>query len=297
MPPELKPIPPQQLPAPPAGGCRVLVFSDLHFGVFMPPFNPLKIFSKRFLGTLNHLFFRCPRIAYENIRKLADALDLIRPSVAICAGDLTSVSWPEEFERCIELLRPITSHLAERFLYLPGNHDAYVRDDDAKTALFQAFHVLNRGRWRLDELPVLHTVENWNILLVNAARPLAPHLSCGVIDQQEQKRIQTLLSSLPENEPVFAACHFPAVTARGTDMDWRHGLRGSAVLRDALASGRLQALLSGHVHHPYLHQFPGGSLQVCAGSLTLNGSCAVVDFSPSAPPVCHFLDFALQSAS
>ena len=254
-----------ELPPKTDGARRVLLFSDLHIGVF-PRLS--EMLNKRFLGAFNHFFRRRNRLKTENIVRLAELLPQINPDVTICAGDLGSVALDEEFEMAATMLKPF---MGDSFFFVPGNHDAYVKA--ALPRLSDVFHRLNGGRFKLDELPISLNCNGLKFVMINAARTVAYHLSNGVIDKPMQERI----SSLTEGQGALAVCHFPAIDKDGSLVGWRHGLRGASFMRDMLADGRFDAILSGHTHKPYVFTLPNGCQQICSGSLTLHGSFAICD--------------------
>ncbi|MBQ6472210.1 MAG: metallophosphoesterase [Victivallales bacterium] len=277
------------LPERPPDAVRVVLFSDPHFGRFPGRFS--QFLSKRVLGAFNHLLLRSWRAHEGRVRQLAELLPQLQPDVVACAGDLTSVSLPEEFTLAEQLLQPVKEVTDGLFAYVPGNHDAYVAEDAAEQALDKAFRHLNTGL-ELSSLPVIRRIRHLSLMLVNAAIPTAPYLSCGRIDSGMADRINHLLEAIPAGEKLAVLCHFPVLAPSGSLLTGRHGLRGADPLATPLQTGRLAAVLSGHIHHHYLVELPAGSLQVCAGSLTMEGALAIVDFPQDAKPVCHFVHLA-----
>ena len=246
---------------------RVLLFSDLHIGVF-PRLS--QMLNKRALGAFNHFFRRRNRLRAENISRLAELRPQINPDVTICDGDLGSVGLPEEFERAMEMLAPF---IGDSFFYVPGNHDAYVRG--SMPCVKNAIERLNDGRWNPEKAVISLNCNELQLTLINAARPMAYHLSCGVIDSRMQEELSGI--SRDGSLASLAVCHFPAIEKDGSLVGWRHGLRGASFMREMLTGGRFDAILSGHTHKPYIFTFPDGGTQVCSGSLTLHGSFAVCD--------------------
>ena len=271
------------LPAKRDGFVRLLHFSDIHIGLH-PSLRDL-FFTKRILGYLNHLIRRRHRIHAEYIQKLAALLPQLQPDAVLCTGDLSSIGLSTEFQAAEKLLEPFRQY---NLIYVPGNHDRYVNDNSALDTLRQTFRHCNQmgnddapssgGGLELDSLPAIVHIKDLVLILLNPARPVAYHLSCGVLDAAMQARLHALLATIPPDTPRAIACHFPPLLANGSLVGWRHGLRGAAFLAEKLASGTVDAILSGHEHKPYQLQLPGGQLQLCAGSLTLAGSYAVCDF-------------------
>ena len=265
------------------GVVRLLHFSDIHIGLH-PSLRDL-LFTKRILGYLNHLLRRRHRIHSEFIQELAMRLPQLQPDAVLCTGDLSSIGLATEFQAAEKLLEPF---LPYNLIYVPGNHDRYVSDGFALDTLRQTFRHCNHGcnddgsssghGLELDALPAIVSVKGVALVLLNPARPVAYHLSCGVLDPAMQARLDALLATIPPETPRAIACHFPPLMPDGSLAGWRHGLRGASFLAEKLTSGEVDAILSGHEHRPFQLELPGGHLQVCAGSLTLTGSYAVCDF-------------------
>ncbi len=264
----------ENLPAKRDGVVRLLHFSDIHIGLH-PSLQDL-LYTKRILGYLNHLVRRRHRIHAEFITKLALLLPELQPDGVLCTGDLSSIGLATEFQAAEKLLEPFRPY---NLIYVPGNHDRYVNDEAALDVLRQTFKYCNPdGLIELDSLPAVLRIKDLALILLNPARPVAYHLSCGVFDTAMQAKLDTLLASIPPDTPRAIVCHFPPLMPNGSLAGWRHGLRGAAFLAEKLTSGAVDAILSGHEHKPYKLELPGGQLQLCAGSLTLAGSYAVCDF-------------------
>ncbi len=270
------------LPAKRDGYVRLLHFSDIHIGLH-PSLRDL-LFSKRILGYLNHLIRRRHRIHAEYIQKLAALLPQLQPDAVLCTGDLSSIGLATEFKAAEKLLEPF---LPYNLVYVPGNHDRYVNDNSALEALRRTFRHCNlggnedeppSGGLDLDALPSIVHIKELALVLLNPARPVAYHLSCGVLDGAMQAKLDALLATIPPETSRAIVCHFPPLMPNGSLAGWRHGLRGASFLAEKLTSGQVDAIFSGHEHKSYQLQLSGGQLQLCAGSLTLAGSYAVCDF-------------------
>lgn len=258
------------------GGTRILLFSDLHLGCF--PKSLRELCGKRWQGFLNHQLLRRWRVRRDNISRLARLLPELSPDLVLCGGDLTSVALAEEFVEAEEALQPILDWCGtERFCYLPGNHDLYVENDASRNALEECFATLNAGRWTRAELPAVFALRDVEICLLDASRPVPWFRSFGVVDAQMQTRFQECLKGMTApHRLVFS--HFPVVSEQGGRPNGRHGIRGAECVRNALETGAVEAVLSGHVHHPYQVQLSSGGTQFCCGSLTMGGSFLVLDF-------------------
>lgn len=249
------------------GAFRILHFSDIHLGL-LPRIS--EVFNKRFLGAVNHLFRRRYKLHPEYIDALAEKLNDISPDLIVFTGDLSSVATQAEISAAVKRLLPFRDFAD--FVFVPGNHDAYVKD--ALPYLNDAFNELNGGRWQLDSLPIIYNKDNIRFCLLNASRPLSPLLSCGDITPEMQEKIDALC---PKGTETIMISHFPAFAADGSCTGWRHGLRNEEFLRRKVNEGTIPLILSGHVHKPYIFTTQNHGTQLCAGSLTLNGAFGIID--------------------
>ena len=265
------------LPSKKDGFVRLLHFSDIHIGL-SPSLREL-LFTKRILGYLNHLIRRKHRIHVDFIQSLAQLLPQLQPDAVLCTGDLSSIGISAEFQTAEKLLQPFKKY---NLIYVPGNHDRYVIDEKAFDTLHQTFRHCNPDGLQLDALPAIHVVKGVALILLNPACPVTYHLSCGILNTVMQHRVDELLEDIPEETPRAIACHFPPLMPNDTLAGWRHGLRGASFLAAKLKEGKVDAILSGHEHKPFLLKMPRGQLQLCAGSLTLEGSYTICDF-PNQP--------------
>ncbi len=268
---------------------RIVHFSDPHFGVFPP--DILSRPGKCLLGAANYWLRRRRHFQADMAARLAKQLPALAPDLVVCTGDLATVGIPEEFTLARKQLQPILDWAGERFVFVPGNHDAYVRDRLCQEALAETFQALNRGRWQLDQLPAVLFHDHVRLILIHAARPVPFWLSCGSLSENSLARLDALLQEPRRHaETRLAICHFPVFTRTGGTPGWRRGLQGGEGIRWHLLHNRLDALLCGHIHHPFVFTCPSQALQVCAGSLTLNGAFALIDVHTDSPiPRCQHI--------
>jgi 3',5'-cyclic AMP phosphodiesterase CpdA len=258
---------------------RIVHLSDIHVGRL--PRSPRALFDKRVLGAANYLLRRARQFHLEYLRRACADIGRLKPELVVCTGDITCIGTPEEHEAACALLEPLCSAGAHRFLYLPGNHDAYVGAADCRAALARSFQRLNRGRWELDDLPLEWQVSGLRLLLLNGARPVSCFLSSGALAPATLAWLSRRLA-LPreDGECRVAVCHFPLRGATGKALGRRRRLEGADAVWQHVDEGRLDLVLSGHVHAPFARWDADGRGEVCAGSLTLHGSYSVLDWTP-----------------
>ena len=261
---------------------RLLHFSDIHFG--LPPHGFAWMFDKRLLGTMTQFLRRRHRQDMAAVERLAAAVESARPDWVVCTGDLTAVSAPCEFDEAIRRLKPLREAVEGRFVYLPGNHDAYVRDDASREALMRTMKELNGFDTADEALPVERLVGNVRLLFMDGACPMRPWRSAGRLAEGALERVRRCLEA-PRNEGErrVLVSHFPLYGPNGGRLGWRRGLEGDMELRALCERGFADVLLCGHIHHPFRWE-QNGFTQYCAGSVTLSRSAVLletVDDSPS----------------
>ena len=227
---------------------------------------------------LNYMIRRRPHMREDYVRKAIGRIHELQPDCVVCTGDVTCVGSLPEFAKAKDLLHPLVNTQDFDFIYVPGNHDAYVRDSRCRRALTEAFEHLNRGRWSLDELPVRHRIQDVEFLLVNECMPTPIWGSYGALTAKAR---EALLDWYDEPRASSKARiligHFPTRRKNGAKLARRRELRGGDVIREGLVSGNLNLSLCGHIHDPYINAFESDALEVCTGSLTTHGRMDIVD--------------------
>ncbi len=259
---------------------RLVHFSDIHVGDF--PRRMSSFFDKRLLGTLNFYLRRQHKMRPEFLTRAINKIKLLCPEWIICTGDLSCVGTPEELARAMELLEPLRKKFADRFIYVPGNHDFYVRNRHCEKALQDVFYELNGHRWHLSELPQKFDLHGLKLLIVNECCATNWFLSTGRITATARDRLREWLDApRAEREKRILIGHFPLRDEQGRVLNWRRCLSGEEdVLHSALREGRIDISLCGHIHEPFIRQEASGAYEVCAGSLTVAGKINVIDYIP-----------------
>jgi len=258
---------------------RVVHFSDIHLGCWSRAFSSL--FDKRLLGQANYVLRRRHQIHTEYLTRALMRVKMLAPELVICTGDLTCVSSPEEFALARQALEELFHGTSLEFIVVPGNHDAYVRNRACAEALDMTVRSLNRGGPALGDLPVCIDRKGLRFILVNEACPTSWVSSAGCVGEQSLDLISGWLDApRGEKEKRVLVGHFPLLDSEGRPLSWRRRLRNSDVLRDALLDGRIDVSLCGHIHAPFRRDEACGSMEICAGSVTVNGLINVLDYSP-----------------
>jgi predicted phosphodiesterase len=253
---------------------RIIHFSDPHVALFS--FRHGGFFDKRLFGRLNHLLRRQHSLRPQRLQQAAELFASLKADLLVCSGDLTSVGDPEEFALAERLLAPILELAGDRFLYIPGNHDAYVQDRRCRQALEETFQRLNGKAFQLRELPLSRIAGPAEIILCNSAKPSPFYSSNGAFSSQDWERLESLLMSGKNTPFRLLLQHFPTLDCAGQALGWRRRLEQAEQLLQWQQKEAFDALLCGHIHRPFLLEAPLPRI-VCAGSLTLHGSFAIID--------------------
>jgi 3',5'-cyclic AMP phosphodiesterase CpdA len=237
--------------------------------------------DKRALGLTNYFLHR--RLGLD-ASLLEPALSLIRtlaPDWVVCTGDITSVGSPEEFAAAREALAPLTGgELGKRLIFVPGNHDAYVRNRACCAALERSFSEWNAARWSLADLPQRLSASRLSLWVVDECCCTNWFLSSGRVSNASAARLDEWLAApRAAGEKRVLVGHFPLRDQAGRPLGRRRRLVGAEPLAAALRDGRLDVSLCGHEHRPFVRREASGAMEICAGALLVAATLNVVDYS------------------
>ena len=255
---------------------RIFHFSDPHAGG--PAEDWRAYFDKRWVGVFNYRFRRRFRHDLGMLRNAVDYLMAHRADVAVCTGDLTSTGQPGEFAQVREILRPLRDS-AIPIIYLPGNHDCYVKRPACVAAMTDMVHWLTRGDYEFAALPQVRTIGGCDFLLLNTSRPSNLLCSWGFVSRADSRYIEEFCRT-PKQRPRILVGQY-TLYEEHPFLRIRHRLFGQRKLQELLENGAIDLALCGHVHRPYRHLTPKGYGENCAGSVTLNGSMTQIDCDPA----------------
>ena len=255
---------------------RILHFSDIHIGIF-PHLRDFRL-NKSIVGIFNHAVNRKRKQHMDAIPKLAERLKTLKPDFIICTGDLTSVGRSNEFQAAEKALEPFLEYQPSDFLYVPGNHDRYTSNQKSNDSLRETFQALNKKRWTLVELPILHSTPVADFILLNTAFQRRWFFSNGYILKHAWKKLDELLSlPNPTKKPRIILSHFPLLDDKKKPLPYCRQLLDYKRLAQYGEEGAYQLLLCGHIHHPFINHYPAYT-ECCAGSLTISQQYTVIDF-------------------
>ena len=252
---------------------KIIHFSDPHAGG--PAEDWLAYFDKRWVGVFNYRFRRRFRHDLSLLSKAVDYILAVKPDVAVCTGDLTSTGQPGEFEKTLEILEPLRRSNIP-LIYLPGNHDCYVKRPKCVAAVKHAVELLNGEEYKFDSLPKVRTIDGVDFLMFNTSRPSNLLCSWGFVSKEDDAWIQEQCSG-EKQRPRIMVTHYPMFEDHPV-LRMRHRLFGQKNILKLLNDHSIDLALCGHVHKPYCRVDAGGRGENCAGSVTRNGVLSLIDY-------------------
>ncbi len=256
---------------------KIIHFSDSHAGG--PAEDISAYFDKRWVGVFNYQFRRQYQHDQSLLSKAVSFIVDEKPDLAVCTGDITSTGQPGEYRQALGILGSLVRDTEIPFIYVPGNHDYYVYNRKCNEAMREAVSVLNRGDFRLEELPVKRRYSELEFLIVNESWPANLLSSGGYLRKEDSDRICRWTGEKKELPRVLVG-HYPLIEAH----PWlriRHRLRGQKDVLSKLREGAIDLSLCGHKHLPYAEIDRKGRGEICAGSITRNACMAVIEYDPA----------------
>lgn len=256
---------------------RMIHFSDIHAGGSAE--DCMAYLDKRWVGVFNYRWRRRFQHDLSLAKRFADYILKDPPDVLICTGDLTSTGQPGEFAKVLRTLRPLL-HSSVPMLYVPGNHDCYVKRKKCVQAAERVFRLFNeKHQLELSTLPQKRTIAGIDFLLVNESWPSNLISSCGYLKAASRKFL-TAECAAEKVRPRILVGHYPLIEMHPL-LRIRHRLWGQCDILPALRDGTIDLSLCGHVHRPFTRLAPDGHGEICAGSLTRNGCFAEILYDPA----------------
>ncbi|MBE6364675.1 MAG: hypothetical protein E7053_02850 [Lentisphaerae bacterium] len=251
---------------------KIVHFSDPHGGG--PAEDFMAYFDKRWVGVFNYKFRRKFRHDLSHLAKAVEYIMDTKPDVAVCTGDLTSAGQPGEFVKVLEIIKPLYSSNIP-LIYTPGNHDCYVKRKKCVEAVKNAVQVMSQNKYTFDSFP--HKIEYGGVemLIVNTSAPSNLLCSWGFLKKSTSEFIEKACVENPDKPKVLIS-HYP-MTEEHPFLRMRHRLFGQKKVLELMAQKKLDLVLCGHVHKPYLKVDQQGRGECCAGSVSSNASMVEIE--------------------
>jgi 3',5'-cyclic AMP phosphodiesterase CpdA len=258
---------------------RIAHISDIHVGCWTRDWTAF--FDKRLLGQLNYYLRRRPAFRPEYLQRAVVRIAEIKPDLVVCTGDLTCVGSEEEFTAALSALNPLVDLPDCDLIYVPGNHDAYVWNVACEQSLDLAFRRLNRGRWGRQQLPQVLAYGDLRVFVLDECLPTNCLMSSGRLTPQAREGFEAWTSRVRQpGERRMMVGHFPIRDGACMPLAYRRRLFGADTVWQAMRASRVDVRLCGHVHTPFIRRDAGGTMEICAGSLTATGVFGLLEYTP-----------------
>ena len=254
---------------------KIIHFSDPHGGG--PAEDMMAYFDKRWVGVFNYSFRRKFRHDLSHLARAVEYILDIKPDIAVCTGDLTSAGQPGEFEKVLKIIEPLYKS-GIPLLYTPGNHDCYVRRPKCIAAVKNAVLLMSQGKYSFDDLPLKIHLNGVDFIVINTSAPSNLLCSWGFLKKGDSEFVENICS-LDDGVPKVLISHYPMIEERPF-LRIRHRLFGQKKILQLMDEKKLDLVLCGHVHKPYLKVDEQGRGECCAGSVSSNASLVEINCEP-----------------
>lgn len=253
----------------------ILHFSDTHEIARFEHYHMLM--DKRIIGFMNNRLLRKTGHGLHEavIHAAVERILAEKPDLVLFTGDATSCGQRGEFATALKRFTPILESPLP-FLYIPGNHDSYVKDIACVKASREFCSLMNRGKYSMDDFPFVLDLGMIRLAAIHCARPTAPMLSCGFMS----KETSDFLRQEAEKEskaPLAVAGHFPLMDPHPIPHAL-HLLYGAKEAGRLLRQKKIALSLCGHVHKPYAILDEKGRGEISAGSLVGTGRLTKITY-------------------
>ncbi len=231
--------------------------SDWH-ATELAPASPFALLGKRFFGWLSWNVRRRHTHRPEVLEAMfADLRDQAPDHVAV-TGDLTNVALGHEFVRAARWLEELGR--PDWVSIVPGNHDAYVAVDAARSWDLWSPYLVSDGsapgaapRW--EDFPTLRRRGPVAIVGLCSALPTLPFAATGRLGSVQLERLDRMLAELAD----VGACRVVLIHHPPTDrhVSARRRLSDHRQLAEVIARRGAELILHGHVHRRRIDSMVG----------------------------------------
>ena len=236
----------------------VIHISDLHFSDPTVHFHDLKekqtIFTKRYIGWLNHRLRRGQHFTEETRHRVIQTLLKMDWDYLVISGDLATLSLEQEFVHARKELAPLLKK--GKVIITHGNHDRYVKEAVSTDLLATYFHdcfPFSNGQSGPGDIKFLEIGSQAVLVEIDTAIPRSLISSRGKVNVRLEE-YENLLSKQFADKLKIAVSHYPAYLPPGQSEGYFHSLADKKQLRRFLIN-TVDLHLHGHVHKSW-HFYP-----------------------------------------
>jgi 3',5'-cyclic AMP phosphodiesterase CpdA len=236
---------------------RIVHVTDIHFWQYA--FNPLRLMSKRMLGTAFLLAGRAKRFHLAGVARLVDRVRQLEPDHILITGDLTTTALPDEFRAARRALADWLDDPA-RVTIIPGNHDRYTWWSH-RSRRFERFFGEFAPR---SGFPWLRSLDaDTAILGLDATRSgISATGKLPVLQLAEARRVV----AEPDRRPsrLIVACHYPVAVPDDFEHELaRKRMVNAGEVREWLRTIGPHLFCCGHIHAAWAFRAPVVPNQIC----------------------------------
>ena len=242
--------------------------SDLHFSKVH--FSVPTLFSKEFIGNLNLLLSRRKTYKNDKVASLVETLKKEQVTHVLFTGDLSTTSSEKEFEKAKEFIDLLKKEKME-VIAIPGNHDNYTKRAEKKKLFYQYMQEHEKPflgyQLQTHKVAAHFLGDNVWVVTIDTTFACPVYRSCGKYDEQIDRHLKALLSSIPPSDTIIFMNHFPLFDVESQ----RRSMQGSEILRKTLSQfPNVKLYLHGHTHKPSILDHRKENLPIVADSGSLS---------------------------
>lgn len=233
---------------------KVAHLSDLHV-LDLEGVSPLAYANKRLLGYANIRFKRKHVHRAETVAALMRDVRDSGIEQVVVTGDLTNLALAPEFRAVERMLRDELGLPADRVSIVPGNHDAYVRDDGSRpfATLYADYTTSDLPELALPlaggHFPFVRIRGPLAIIGLSSAVPRLPFVAAGVLGKPQLEALRRILRhpDVRGKTPVVLV-HHPSHSPVSRMKALVEGLHDGPELEHELEEFHPALVLHGHLH-------------------------------------------------
>lgn len=224
--------------------------SDLHL-TSLAAVRWSELCNKRLLGYLSWRKKRRFEHRMEVLDVLRSALKAENMDQLLVTGDLTHIGLPAEFKQVLAWLEQVGE--PEQIAVVPGNHDAYVKENWSSTFDLWRNYLASDNQTQgtapgfdNDIFPTLRIRGQIAFIGLSSACPTPPFFATGTLGLNQLERLKVLLADCA-SKGLFRVIylHHPPLSE---GEKWRKRLTDACALGRVVASEGVELILHGHSH-------------------------------------------------
>jgi 3',5'-cyclic AMP phosphodiesterase CpdA len=202
----------------------------------------------------------------DRIARLLDDADAQSVDHVLCSGDITAMSYDDEFARCARLYGDRLEQPA-RYTVIPGNHDRYTVASVEEKRFERHFGKLAAPG---DNYPALKRIAPGVVLvMLDVSRPTL-YDSSGFCGETQRRALEAILTDASlKDEFVILTLHYGLLRRNGKPDRPGHRIKDYEPLMELIDrdDAKVDLVLHGHIHRHYEVKTKRRTI-VCAGSAT-----------------------------